>query len=72
MATRSDGKELGARRREENPLFRSIDRQRQLTVRPTHRVDAWRMIKRRAQAIRLPEAICNQTFRATGITAAQE
>jgi integrase/recombinase XerD len=27
------------------------------------------MIKRRAQAIRLPEEICNHTFRATGITA---
>ena len=27
------------------------------------------MIKRRAQAIGLPEEICNHTFRATGITA---
>jgi len=51
------------------PLFRSIDRHRQLTPRPMHRIDAWRMIKRRAQAIGLPEAICNHTFRATGITA---
>ncbi len=34
-----------------------------------HRIDAWRMIKRRAQAIGLPEDICNHTFRATGITA---
>ena len=34
-----------------------------------HRIDAWRMIKRRAQAIGLPEEICNHTFRATGITA---
>jgi len=33
-----------------------------------HRNDAWRMIKRRAQAIGLPEDICNHTFRATGIT----
>ena len=51
------------------PLFRSIDRHRQLTLRPMHRIDAWRMIKRRAQAIGLPEDICNHTFRATGITA---
>ena len=27
------------------------------------------MIKRRAQAIGLPDTICNHTFRATGITA---
>ena len=40
-----------------------------LTDRPMHRIDAWRMIKRRAQAIGLPEEICNHTFRATGITA---
>jgi integrase/recombinase XerD len=51
------------------PLFRTIDRRRQLTPRPMHRMDAWRMIKRRAQAIGLPEEICNHTFRATGITA---
>jgi integrase/recombinase XerD len=51
------------------PLFRSIDRHRTLTSRPMHRNDALRMIKRRAQAIGLPEEICNHTFRATGITA---
>ena len=51
------------------PLFRSIDRHRNLTPRPMHRNDAWRMIKRRAQAIGLPEDICYHTFRATGITA---
>jgi len=50
------------------PLFRSIDRRHNLTPRPMHRNDAWRMIKRRAQAIGLPEDICNHTFRATGIT----
>jgi integrase/recombinase XerD len=33
------------------------------------RIDAWRMIKRRAQALGLAEAVCNDTFRATGITA---
>jgi integrase/recombinase XerD len=51
------------------PLFRSIDRYRTLTSRPMHRIDAWRMVKRRARAIGLPEEICNHTFRATGITA---
>ncbi len=51
------------------PLFRSIDRHRCLTDRPMHRINAWRMIKRRAKAIGLPEEICNHTFRATGITA---
>jgi integrase len=33
------------------------------------RIDAGRMIKRRAKAIGLSEAICNHTLRATGITA---
>ena len=51
------------------PPSSSIDRYRRLTARPMHRIDAWRMIKRRAQAIGLPEEICNHTFRATGITA---
>ena len=52
-----------------SPLFRSIDRHRNLTDRPMHRNDALRMIKQRAKAIGLPEKICNHTFRATGITA---
>ena len=51
------------------PLFRTIDRHPTLTSRPMHRIDAWRMIKQRAQAIGLPEEICCHTFRATGITA---
>ncbi len=34
-----------------------------------HRNDALRMIKVRAKAVGLPEAICCHTFRATGITA---
>jgi integrase/recombinase XerD len=38
-------------------------------VRPIHRIDAWRMIKRRARIAGLPETIGNHTFRATGITA---
>ena len=51
------------------PLFRTIDRHPELTSRPIRRIDAWRMIKQRAQAIGLPEEICCHTFRATGITA---
>ncbi|MBV8522527.1 MAG: tyrosine-type recombinase/integrase [Acetobacteraceae bacterium] len=51
------------------PLFRSMDRSRQLTPRPMHRNDAWQMIKRRAKAAGLSEAVCCHTFRATGITA---
>jgi integrase/recombinase XerD len=50
-------------------LFRSIDRERVLSSRPMHRNDAWRMIKARAKAVGLPEAIGCHTFRATGITA---
>ena len=50
-------------------LFRSIDRERVLSNRPMHRNDALRMIKQRAKAVGLPEAICCHTFRATGITA---
>jgi hypothetical protein len=30
--------------------------------------DALRMIKRRVKVVGLPEAVCNHTFRATGIT----
>jgi hypothetical protein len=35
-------------------LLRTIDRSRQLTARPMHRMNAWRMIKRRAQATGVP------------------
>ena len=50
-------------------LFRSIDRYRKLSPRRMHPNDAWRMVKRRAAAVGLPESTCNHTFRATGITA---
>ena len=52
-----------------SPLFRSIDRHRTLTDRPLDGRNALDMIKRRANAIGLPETICCHTFRATGITA---
>lgn len=51
------------------PLFRSMDRKRQLTDRRLHRKEVWAMIKRRARQAGLSEAICCHTFRATGITA---
>jgi integrase len=53
-----------------SPLFRSAaGKTQKLTDRPMDPNDALRMIKRRAKAAGLHEAICNHTFRATGITA---
>ena len=53
-----------------SPLFRSAAGKTQgLTDRPMNPNDALRMIKRRAKAVGLSEAIGNHTFRATGITA---
>lgn len=55
-----------------SPLFRSAPGKIgtvPLTDRPMHRNDAWRMIKRRAKAAGVSEAVCCHTFRATGITA---
>lgn len=51
------------------PLFRSVDRRRQLTGNPLHRTDVLLMIKRRARRAGLPANINCHTFRATGITA---
>lgn len=51
------------------PLFRSVDKHRQLTNNPMTRTDVLRMIKRRAMAVGLPASTCCHTFRATGITA---
>lgn len=51
------------------PLFRTVDRNRRLTVDPMTRTDVLRMIKRRAPAAGLSAAISCHTFRATGITA---
>jgi len=52
-----------------DPLFRSLDRRRQLTDRRFHRCEVLAMIKRRARRVGLPADICCHTFRATGITA---
>ncbi len=51
------------------PLFRTVNRKRQLTMNAMTRVDVFRMIKRRAVAAGLPASTCCHTFRATGITA---
>ncbi len=50
------------------PLFRSMDRRKQLTDDRLDRREALAMIKRRARRARLPSSICCHTFRATGIT----
>jgi site-specific recombinase XerD len=51
------------------PLFRTINKQRQLSDSPMYREDVLRMIKRRAEDAGLPATTCCHTFRATGITA---
>jgi integrase len=52
------------------PLFRSAaERTGALTEKPMHRIDAWRMIQRRAVELGLRVKIGCHTFRATGITA---
>jgi integrase len=52
------------------PLFRSaVGRTGALTEKPMNRVDAWRMIQRRAADLGLQVKIGCHTFRATGITA---
>jgi site-specific recombinase XerD len=51
------------------PLFRTINKYRQLTDKPMYREDVLRMIKRRAEDAGLPATTCCHTFRATGITA---
>jgi site-specific recombinase XerD len=51
------------------PLFRSLDRRRELTERRISRREVLAMIKRRVRDAGLPDRICCHTFRATGITA---
>ena len=52
------------------PLFRSaVGRTGVLTEKPMHRVDAWRMVQRRAADLGARVRIGCHTFRATGITA---
>ena len=52
------------------PLFRSAaGKTGQLTAQPLRRNNALDMVKRRARAAGLSDRVCNNTFRATGITA---
>jgi len=54
----------------QGPLFRtSYRRTGVLTDRAMTQSDAWRMLQRRARDAGIPTAVCNHTFRATGITA---
>jgi integrase/recombinase XerC len=54
----------------EGALFRtSYRRTGLLTDRAMTQSDAWRMLQRRARDAAIPTAVCNHTFRATGITA---
>jgi site-specific recombinase XerD len=59
----------GIREEKKSPLFRSVDKRRQITVNPMTRTDILRMVKRRSLAVGLPSSTCCHTFRATGITA---
>lgn len=63
--------EVGGHKSEKrSPLFRTTrGRSRELTDKAMNRVDALRMIKRRARAAGLSAAVSCHTFRATGITA---
>ena len=52
------------------PLFRSaVGRTGTLTEKPMNKIDAWRMIQRRAAGLGMKVRIGCHTFRATGITA---
>lgn len=59
----------GIRDERKTPLFRSVDKKRNLTANPMTRTDVLRMVKRRAIKAGLPSSTCCHTFRATGITA---
>ncbi len=50
------------------PLFRTLNRSRELTEAKMYPQDVWRMLKRRAKRAQLPDNVCCHTFRATGIT----
>jgi len=54
----------------EGPRFRATVRRTGVpTDRPMTQSDAWRLLQRRARDSGIPAAVCNHTFRATGITA---
>ena len=51
-----------------SPLFRAVDRHGRITQRSMHRIDIWRMVKRRTKEAGLPASTTCHTMRATGIT----
>ena len=66
----------GLKEQPQAPLFQSFSRlgsavgsDRPLSGRPLTQSMAWEMLQRRAKAAGIETAICNHTFRATGITA---
>jgi site-specific recombinase XerD len=60
----------GIREDKKGPLFRSANRRTgTLTGNRMNRVDAWRMVQRRAATAKLIVHVSNHSFRATGITA---
>src|ERR1700736_850346 len=64
------GRDRGAPADREGRLFRTAFRRTGgLSDRPMTQSDAWRMLQRRARDAGIPTAVCNHTFRATGITA---
>ena len=60
----------GLRSAPTGPLFRTIDRQtKALSDRALPQANAWELVNRRAKAAGIKTAVCNHTFRGTGITA---
>ncbi len=60
--------EAGITNEKKKPLFRTLNRKRQLSETRINRIDVFQMIRRRARQAGLPENICCHTFRGTGIT----
>lgn len=60
--------EAGITHEKKKPLFRTLNRKRQLSDNRINRFDVFQMIRRRARHAGLSENICCHTFRGTGIT----
>jgi site-specific recombinase XerD len=52
----------------DEPLFRAVNRSKELTERPLNRRRAWEMVKRRARQAGIAKDISPHSMRATGIT----
>ena len=59
----------GIRDESKGPMFRTLNRRRQLSLNRMHRNYVLRMVNRRAAKAGIQTSICCHTFRATGITA---